>query len=227
MRDTYILETRKWFGGTKYYILFERRHGCFSKGEPKPGQGSRGDLATVQECIERGRTIRSLLLDHTINNLVGIQYAEKCRKYLNVPVEMERIVFWYWGPSGSGKSRKMWEKVRETNQEYYCHPGGRFLDGYDQQEVVVFDDFRMESFSITKLLQICDRYACGVETKGSSQGWNAKMIFFTSLISPEVMFAQMGEPTHQIMRRITFCMGPENGPEVPKGNNEPLDRDIV
>jgi len=154
---------------------------------------------------------------------VGLQFAEKCRKYLNTPKAMERIVFWFWGPSGTGKSDRMWQKVYETEQEFWSHCGGRFCDGYDQHEVAVFDDFRLGEFSITKLLQITDRYPCTIETKGGSQGWNAKMIFFTSLISPEVMFQQVGEPAHQIMRRITFCIGPENGPEVPKGNTKPLD----
>jgi len=164
-----------------------------------------------------------MILDNTIGNPMQLQWAEKCRKYLNTPVAQERIIFWFWGPSGTGKSSNMWDKIYETKQEYWTHPGGRFCDGYDQHEVAVFDDFRLGEFSVTKLLQICDRYPCSVETKGGSQGWCAKMIFFSSLISPEEMFARIGEETYQITRRITFCIGPEKCPEVPKGNTIPLD----
>ena len=53
---------------------------------------------------------------------------------------MVRQCFVYWGPTGTGKSRRAWD---EAGVEAYCKdPRTKFWDGYQVEENVVIDEFR-------------------------------------------------------------------------------------
>lgn len=138
-----------------------------------------------------------------------------------------REIHWYWGPPGCGKSRKIWDCINELKvpmSDIYLYRGGRFLDGYDNQPVAVFDDFRLENFSYSMLLKITDRYPCAVETKGSSAVWNAKTIFFSCPNCPMELSCGEAENPLQLARRITILLGEEELSKGRGGNtNPPLD----
>lgn len=87
-----------------------------------------------------------------------------------------------WGPSGSGKSKRAFERGGES-QFWVCRPrdarGGVWWDGYEGQDVVVIDEF-YGWMSRDLVQRLCDRYPLNVETKGGAVAFVSKLIIFTS-----------------------------------------------
>lgn len=83
-----------------------------------------GDLDAIPADVRvvSYRTLRAISSDHS--RAVG----------------MVRQVYVFWGPTGTGKSRRAWE---EAGEDAYCKdPRTKFWDGYQTQEKVVIDEFR-------------------------------------------------------------------------------------
>lgn len=81
------------------------------------------------------------------------------------PIAVERKVEVYWGPTGVGKSRKVWELA--GLDAFPKDPRSKFWDGYRNQPNVVIDEFRGD-IDISHVLRWFDRYPVIVEVKGSS-----------------------------------------------------------
>lgn len=114
------------------------------------------------------------------------------------PRDFKTIVKVYIGTTGTGKSRKAHEEDKTT----WTHPGDRWFDGYQQDEVVLFDDFEGVKSGITyrKFLQITDRYAQTVPVKNGFVNWRPKIAVFTTNIEPKHWYPE-DDPT-PLLRRI-------------------------
>lgn len=82
---------------------------------------------------------------------------------------------------------------------------GKWFEGYDGHEDVIFDDFRGDFCKLRVLLRLLDRYEYRVEVKGSSRQFLAKNIVITSCYSPTQVYKNNGdgENINQLVRRIT------------------------
>ena len=79
---------------------------------------------------------------------------------------------------------------------------GKWWDFYNQETVVVWDDFRGCSYQASELFKLCDRYPYKVERKGNMCEFNSELIIFTSNVEPEDLYeGNKGEP---FMRRIEY-----------------------
>lgn len=114
------------------------------------------------------------------------------------PVAMERETFVFWGPTGTGKSRRAWEEA--TLEAYPKDPRTKFWCGYRGQECVVVDEFR-GGIDIAHLLRWLDRYPCIVETKGGSVVLAARRIYLTSNLHPDQWFPECDEETRLALKR--------------------------
>lgn len=125
-----------------------------------------------------------------------------------VPTAMEREVFVYWGPTGVGKSRKVWELA--GLDAYPKDPNTKFWDGYRHQEVVVIDEFR-GVINISHMLRWLDRYPVIVEVKGSSIPFKAKKIYITSNLDPRCWYPDLDQETKDaLLRRLNIIHCPLN-----------------
>lgn len=144
----------------------------------------RGDLNAIphQIRVQSYRTLRAIAAD----------YAK--------PIGMERTCVVFWGPTGSGKSRRAWEEA--GMDAYPKDPNSKFWCGYNCQENVVIDEFRGR-IDISHLLRWLDRYPTIVEIKGASVCLVARKIWITSNLSPEQWFPECDIMTvNALLRRL-------------------------
>lgn len=116
-------------------------------------------------------------------------------------IGMERSANVFWGPTGTGKSRRAWD---EAGMDAYCKdPRTKFWDGYQDEPNVVVDEFR-GGIDIAHLLRWLDRYPVRVEIKGSSRVLKATTFWFTSNLDPRYWYRDCDPATiDALMRRLT------------------------
>lgn len=153
----------------------------FGQWELRPGR--RSDLEAVKEQIDRGCSLKQIAQD---NFGTYVKYHRGIKDYLqlsnpsrNWPMEV-RI---FWGETGTGKTRAVYEKAEELGERVYAvtqtNSGTVWWDGYDGEEIALFDDF-YGWCRVSYLLKLLDRYPMRVETKGGFVQFTSKKIYFTS-----------------------------------------------
>lgn len=71
-----------------------------------------------------------------------------------------------WGPTGLGKTAQICQNYDPA--EMYWKPHGPWWDGYEQQRVVVFDEF-YSWYPYGDILRLLDRFPLKVPVKGAFQ----------------------------------------------------------
>jgi len=118
----------------------------------------------------------------------------------NAPIGMERTCRVYWGPTGTGKSRRAWEEA--GMEAYPKDPRTKWWTGYRGASNVVVDEFR-GGIDISHMLRWLDRYPVNVETKGGSIPLAASNIWITSNIHPRQWYPDLDNETMEaLLRRL-------------------------
>lgn len=178
--------------------------GTFEEFGTRPqNRGSRSDLQELHAAIKGGAgideirdTFFGLYLRYNKSILSAIQAHQEPRTWKpNVSV--------FWGKTGSGKTRAVYEFTRR--QDIFVHTGDHWFDGYQRHPVALFDDYGGSEFKLTYLLKLLDRYPMKVPIKGGFVEWVPKHIYMTSNRHPKEWYSNAHEE-HQraLMRRIDF-----------------------
>lgn len=183
----------------------ENRTYCIKDGDfvergELPQQGQRTDIQVVRDVVNQGKGMRAILDEEKVT-IPMIKIAEKYLTYKEKPRNWKPYVWWIWGPTGSGKSRRAREllgpepfEAMETNQ---------WWDGYDAHADVIIDDMRGDFAKFHVLLKLLDRYGFRVQIKGGYRQFLAKRIVITSCYHPTEMFSgRTTEDIGQLLRRI-------------------------
>lgn len=169
----------------------------FEKGTP-PQQGKRNDLVSLYKDLEETATMRDILA--TRPNMQQIRVAETWLKYNEPRRDWLPEVFWFWGPPGSGKTRKVYEMAPDV-YSVPSSPQLKWWDRYDSHDDVLIDDFRGDQCDFARFLKMIDRYEFQVECKGGYRQLRAKRMFITSCVPPwECWYTN--ENLEQIRRRL-------------------------
>jgi len=184
------------------YII---KHGEFSEyGELPSGRGKRSDIEALRDAVKSGMA-RSDIADQF--PLLYAKYRSAIKEWISDYAPKRTWapeVNVFWGPTGTGKTRAVYEFIR--HEDIFCYNGGKdgWFDGYDGQCVVLFDDFSGSDFKLNYLLRLLDRYPMKVPIKGGFVEFVPKHIFITSNLDPDIWY-QHAHIEHQraLKRRFT------------------------
>lgn len=168
-------------------------------------QGKRNDLEAVVKFIKEGAKIEDVISEYPST---WVKYERSLTNLINrfrqarTSAEAPKVSV-YYGPCGSGKSRKAFSE----NHDIYCKDNTKWWNGYEGQKTVLMDDFRGE-IEYTELLKILDRYPYQGETKGGYVNINCTHFIITSNRHPKQWYSCYSEESDwekntPLKRRIT------------------------
>lgn len=111
---------------------------------------------------------------------------------------IERSTRVYWGPTGTGKSRRAWHEAGE--HAYIKSPLSKWWESYQGQTNIIIDEFR-GIIDIAHLLLWLDRYPCFVEVKGGSVPLLATNFWICSNLHPREWYREIDELTYKALER--------------------------
>lgn len=173
-----------------------------------PGQGKRTDIDNVRQIIKDGGGMTEVL-----ENCRSYQACRFAELYIAEHTEKRRwkpTVVWIFGGTGVGKTRYVMDKHPDA---WISGKNLKWWNGYCDQEVTLFDDFRKDFCTFHELLRILDRYPYTVEIKGSSRQLVAKKMYITSCYPPEKVY-HTREDVKQLIRRIDLIVEMHEGGKV-------------
>lgn len=174
----------------------------FALGKLPVRRGNTNDWDAILEATRLGA------FDEIPSDVLIRYYGNLCRIRTDSlqPSAIEKQVYCFWGPTGTGKSRRAWNEA--GLEAYPKDPRTKFWDGYRSQEHVVIDEFR-GCIDVAHLLRWFDRYPVCVEVKGSSVILSARKIWITSNLRPNDWYPTLDELTLKaLLRRLTIINMP-------------------
>ena len=114
-------------------------------------------------------------------------------------------VYWLCGPTGCGKTRQAFNFCPQST--WMASNCMQWFDGYNNESVAIFDDFRSSDCKFNWFLQVTDRYLKSVPVKGGFVPWNPSTIVITCPRRPEDEFINHTtgatyEDIKQVLRRV-------------------------
>lgn len=173
-------------------------------GEEVDAQGARSDLCAIKALLDAGTPMVDVAQSHFGS---WVRYHRSFSRYVTLiqpqrNFATEALVF--WGPSGSGKSRRAQELAGEDSYWLPKPNSGRaFWDGYSGQTTVVIDEF-YGWLPFDFMLRLLDRYPLRVENKGSSVNFVSRKIIFTSNQCPSRWYRK---GLRSLRRRLSGSLG--------------------
>jgi len=189
-----------------------RVHGPWEHGEWNPvGQGRRSDLANAVDLLRANDwnlTVVAQELPTTfVRNSTGLQ---RLVNQLAQPRNWHTHVLVLHGDGGAGKS----SMAHAMYPEAYWMPesGTGWVDGYQNQEVVIIDDFDPGVYKANQFLRQADRHPLRSQTKGSFTQWKPKLMVLCHNQAPATWWG-MSVNTQALERRLCTVVHVATGPQ--------------
>jgi len=179
-----------------------KKDGVFAEYGVLSKPGKRTDLEQVREQLETGN-LRDVVM--TARSTQSVRYGEIYLKYHETKRDFKPDVCWLFGEAGTGKTLRCIEHAKQrgfTEDDIHIQTeSSKWWDGYDKHEVVIIDDIRHDFCTFVRILNLLDRYACRVETKGGTRQLLAHAMYITSPWHPDQIWSTY-ENKQQLIRRI-------------------------
>lgn len=170
---------RNWKALVDYCGKEETRIGGTKEEGDSGQQGKRTDIAAVATGLKAGMTCQQ----------IAQQYPETYMRYpkgitmlhaaMHEPLFRPNLkVFCLYGTTGIGKTYF----VHKHFPKHYVVADMKspWMDGYNQENVVLFDDYGPNMMPIDHLKRYLDIYRCSAPIKGGFVPWNPRIIFMTT-----------------------------------------------
>lgn len=186
--------------GTQPYEIGDWEDDATTKGE-------RTDLKSAIQRLKETGSLAAVAESHPVEVVKfnrGLQYLANFR---SIPEpDTPPTIRLYYGPAGCGKSRLA--RQLPPNYRLYVKPvdPNFWFDNYDQEEVVLLDDFNgRDCIKLVLLLQLLDRYVVRLPVKGGFVLFRPREVRITTNIHPSLWYDFSGrqEQYAAIERRVT------------------------
>nr|QGR26085.1 replication-associated protein [Gull circovirus] len=141
-----------------------------------PSDNKPSDLAGAVAAVKRGSQMSEIAREFSE---VFVKYGRGLRDLRLLigcpPRDFKTEVIVLIGPPGCGKSKL----ANEMEGSKFYKMKGDWWDGYDNQDIVIIDDF-YGWLPYCECLRLCDRYPHRVPVKGAYVEFTSKKIVFTS-----------------------------------------------
>lgn len=153
---------------------------------PALGGGARTDLMEVRKRIRSGTSIADIADDFfptwVRNHRAFEKYAGMCQKSADRQISVTLLV----GPPGTGKSRFCSEFVEQDSIFWFSSAtAGTYFDGYENERILVLDDFTGGFIPRFQLLRVLDRYPYNLPCRGYSRAARYETVYITSNSWPQ------------------------------------------
>lgn len=165
-------------------------------------QGKRTDLESLHESLKDKKSLSYVADEHFgafIKYQRGINAYRLVTSTRRDPQYPPSVVV-YWGRTGTGKTRAVWDNAVSPS-DVWVYAGSGWFDGYDGQPIALFDDFSGSEFKISYLLKVLDRYPMQVPVKGGFVNWTPQEIYLTSNLDPSVWYMNASQEHVAALRR--------------------------
>lgn len=159
-----------------------------------PGRGARNDIHALRDAIMEGSTQREIIKSDELvpTYATNMRFADRVRSLFPPPPRDDPTpleVHLYYGPPGTGKTRKAFTD-HPTIYEIPVSNGTIWLDGYDDHDAVLFDDFmgKGSKLGLDNTLKFLDRYTRQVPIKGAHVWFRPVKIVVTSNYHPRYWY---------------------------------------
>lgn len=178
---------------------------------PKNQPGKRNDIHDTIDMMRSGISTDQFILTAPTSMVAAyVRYPRGLTRvsqtYRTQGHKHPPLVVWLHGSTGTGKTRSVvdfTESLGENVSIWISHGTLQWFDGYEQQDVVLFDDYRTNHASFAFLLRLLDRYPIQAPFKGGFTDFRPKIIFVTAPKSPRVMWnLRTEEDLQQLDRRV-------------------------
>ena len=176
----------------------------FEKGKC-PSQGQRTELECACDSLNSGASMKTIAKEfrstfaHNYKGLQAHQLITLDGHYSDTTRGV-RI----WGPSGVGKSSKVW---KDYGDSLFDKPQNKWFDGYAGEETILIDDFDKKGACLSHYLKRwADHYPCTGETKGGTVHLRHHHLIITSQCSIEKLFGKPnddGEVDEELIDALT------------------------
>lgn len=172
-------------------VKYCKKDGSYEEFGVLPTQGARTDLNVLKERIFEGEKVNTLveenpMWNHTFGRTMDrLEDIAMKKRWRTEPTKG----YWYVGKTGTGKSHAAFNHVEYHPDRVYVVPNdGDWWDGYEQQDVVIMNDFRGK-VSYNELLQMVDKWPYHVRRRGRMPiPFISKVIIITSSLMPEKVY---------------------------------------
>lgn len=175
-------------------------------------QGERTDIASFVKRFEENPDADILAPENSTIFAKYYKFADYVKHRFTKQRSHLTPIVWIHGKTGTCKSRITTDIANAVSdipahyQPYNC----KFWDGYENQPVVIIDEYRSNpELSYQDLLRLGDRYPLSVQVKGAMKTFNSKLIIITSSMSPYQAFrgiVSVDDHISQLIRRISDCI---------------------
>lgn len=186
-------------GTQKQAIDYCKKDGDYVENGTQRIQGQRMDLIQMREAICNGASYRSILLSSEVSSS-QLRVLDSYFTYLEPKKREKPKVYWYYGSTGTGKTKSAMEM--SSSEETYIKDHTKWWDGIDNHETVILDDFRASQMKFSDLLRLLDWNPYRCEIKGGFRWLKCKNIIITTPRRPEDTYSNMSEDINQLLRRI-------------------------